>query len=186
MGNSGRVSEGIGQESARGTAIVIRVPVSRVSYLSYGRRHHPTHHPALLLSLLGLALLGAGCSSQGRPTLKLVSLDKKPAAFTQRFSHAYASRSDDGEYDLVLVKEVEVPPAVASAGDDSDAVPAAAAAGVPSSLRQLMHVRVLWRPRRGVRGNASVTANASIRWYVVGDSGRGTEALEYAGTGSVT
>jgi hypothetical protein len=49
-----------------------------------------------------------------------------------------------------------------------------------------MHVRVLWKPRRGIRDNLPSESNASIRWYVLGDRGNGqTESLEYSGTGVV-
>ena len=45
-----------------------------------------------------------------------------------------------------------------------------------------MHIRVLWSPDHPVKLDAPVATNASIRWFVF----RGTDLVEYAGTGFVS
>src|SRR5688500_16987820 len=115
--------------------------------LSEPTSRFPRPFPRILVLSLCAFACATGCSSSGKPTLKLVCLDDDQA-YTQRFSKAYASRSDNGEYDLVLINDVELP-----ASPTGDAQAAAGGGGVPASLRQFMHVRVLWKPRRGIRDN---------------------------------
>jgi hypothetical protein len=136
--------------------------------------------------LLPLGLVGTGCSAGRGADLRLTSLASE-ATFRQQFSRAYVNKSADGCTEVVLVKgaPAETSPdarlAAATTWGESTSV---ATAG---SVRQVMHVRVLWRPQRGTKQSHPSYTNAGLHWYVVGDSASGTpEVLEYSGAGFVS
>lgn len=125
-----------------------------------------TRHPSLafaaqfLLTVLPACAL-AGCASTPQSTLTVTSL-QSAQEFKPQFDAAYASRSAEGDYDVVLT--------------------GGSAPG--EGARQVMHVRVLYRPMRGTRLDHPSATNASIRWYVLGD--RPGDVVEYTGAGFVT
>jgi hypothetical protein len=103
----------------------------------------------------------AGCATTPQSTLTVTSL-QSAQEFKPQFDAAYASRSAEGDYDVVLTGDAEG----------------------GSGARQVMHVRVLYRPMRGTRLDHPSATNASIRWYVLGD--RPGDVVEYTGAGFVT
>ena len=125
----------------------------------------------LLVAMAG-ALFGAGCASGPPPqelTLRSIRHDQ---TFTQRFSGAYFCRTESGDIDLVLA--------------DRAADGAAAGHMIDAPVREIMHVRILWNPRRDQKTDHSSASNASIHWYVIGNTHLSTaDVLEYAGTASV-
>ena len=133
-------------------------------------------------ALLALAGMTAGCA-QNSIDLRLTSLEKE-ATFVQRFSKAYVSTGGTaaGGTEVVLIDEQAVGDArhgAALAAASDDASPELSAAAV----RQVMHVKVLWRPQRGTKQSHPSYTNAGLRWYVIGDGGR--DVLEYSGAGFV-
>jgi hypothetical protein len=120
----------------------------------------------LLLTLFPAYALAGGCATTPQSTLTVTSV-QSAQEFKPQFDAAYASRSAEGDYDVVLT---------------GGSAPTGASAG--EGARQVMHVRVLYRPMRGTRLDHPSATNASIRWYVLGD--RPGDVVEYTGAGFVT
>ena len=118
----------------------------------------------LFLCLSGLLLLClAGCSSD--PSLRLTRA-RDQRTYTQPFFAAYASHSDGGESQIVLVDN----PAESST----------------APVRQVMHIRVLWNPTRELKPDHTSASNATVHWYVLGNTPQTrTDVLEYSGTALV-
>lgn len=135
---------------------------------------------ALVASSVGLLLLASapGCSHDSAD-LRLTSLQNK-ANFRQQFTKAYYSKGEDGDTEIVLLSD---------AADSSDGSPRVAKAGgaidSSASVRQVMHLRVLWRPSPGTKQSHPSYTNAGIHWYVLGGSAT-TDVLEYTGAGFVS
>jgi hypothetical protein len=112
---------------------------------------------ALIAMLVGLT----GCS-QKSPDIRLTSLSNK-AIFTQQFDDAYIGKSAEGNTEVVL------------------------AGGNPDGIRQVMHVKILWRPQRGTKQGHPSYTNAGLHWYVFDESKNGSaDMLEYTGAGFVS
>jgi hypothetical protein len=109
----------------------------------------------------------AGCGGR-QPELTVASITNH-RIYHQPFTQAYASRRN-GDLEVVLADNAAV---AALAGQVS---------GAP--VRQIMHVHVFWLPTHGM--GASPVTNATLHWYVLGDSTRPGDILEYAGTAFVT
>lgn len=135
---------------------------------------HPSYRPfaPLLFGLLCWAALTGGCAQTPQSTLTLTS-SRSGQVYKPEFGTAYVSRSGNGDYDVVLTGE-STPSADAQT----------AAAGAVGYVRQVVHVRVHYRPMRGARLDHPSASNASIRWFVLGD--RPADVVEYAGAGFVT
>lgn len=122
-----------------------------------------------------LPLAGVGCaSSAARPTLSLTSAEGDHK-FEQKFASAYAARTPEGS-DVVLVCSDEVTPESAGAVAKTDRA---------CSLRQIMHIRVLWAPDGPMKVGGPASTNATIHWYVFTDDARRPRMIEYSGTGLV-
>jgi hypothetical protein len=126
--------------------------------------------------LLTFTLLG--CATR-TGTVQLKSIDSN-ARFSQKFSHGYTSRAEDGTYNVVLVHD----PAEGERGKPG--APLKPASAVP--MRQIMHVRVLWKPLKSGRADdATAAANATIDWYVLSEDARQRmNMLHYRGGGLVS
>lgn len=127
--------------------------------------------------LLVLAGLSAGGCGQKSAELTLTSLESN-ATFLQQFSQAYVTKGATGGSEIVLVDEQAVNGGGAEAGE---AVPASASGA--TAVRQVMHLKVLWKPQRGTKQSHASYTNAGLRWYVIGDTGH--DVLEYSGAGFV-
>jgi hypothetical protein len=135
-----------------------------------GIRHFP-----LLLFVAVLLLLLQGCAS---PSWIIVQPDQSKTVFEQHFQQAYGGRTDDGTYEFLLI------------ADDADS---AAAQNKPGAalhpvarepLRQVIYIKVLWRPMPGAQTTAA--NNAAITWYVMSDAPQNQrDLLEYRGTAFV-
>jgi hypothetical protein len=113
-----------------------------------------------------------GCASKSA-TLTLHPQGQN-VAFAKSFSQAYCGKESDGSYACVLVADDA--PAVSRGGKTiapADAAP----------LRQVVHIKVLWRPLSGTRESAG--SNAAIDWYVLGNT-TSDDLLLYQGSGYVT
>ena len=135
--------------------------------------------PPLLLLLLAVAGNAVGCGAKPAE-LRLTCLESD-ATFLQHFPKAYVGKGATGGTEVVLVDEQPVGNARPNGGD---AIPAAAASpGAAPAVRQVMHLKVLWKPQRGTKQSHPSYTNAGLRWYVIGDGGR--DVLEYSGAGFV-
>lgn len=128
--------------------------------------------------LLLLAGLMAGGCGQNSAELTLTSLQSN-ATFLQQFSRAYVTTGATGGSEIVLVDEQAVNGG--GGAEAGEAVPASASGA--TALRQVMHLRVLWKPQRGTKQSHPSYTNAGLRWYVIGDGGH--DVLEYSGAGFV-
>ena len=112
-----------------------------------------------VLFVFACGLLAAGCAARSSQ-LTVRSVDKGQT-FQQRFTSAYAGKDDLGDYDVVLAKDA-------------------------GGVRQVVHVRVLWRPMKGTKVDHPSATNATIDW-VVWDQSQGRDAgyIAYTGAGFV-
>jgi hypothetical protein len=105
-----------------------------------------------------LLLGGIGCSNQG-PATFTVNCASDGKCFTQCFSQAWSTGGDGGDADVVLVSSPDDP------------------------VRQVMHIRVLWKPTRDSKADHDSARNATVHWYVIGKSA--PDIIEYDGTAMV-
>jgi hypothetical protein len=105
--------------------------------------------------LLSIVLLSTGCfSSSNKLTFRS---NHGNEIYPQAFRQAYYSKTEDGRYDVVLME-----------------------GGQP--LNQIVHIKVLWKPLRGVKPDAPSATNSVIDWYLQS----GGDRLHYRGAGFVS
>lgn len=121
--------------------------------------------------------LAQGCAA--KPASLVLHPAGKNIAYAQNFAQAYAGKTDDGSTAFLLVS------------DDAGAAAPAAKPGAPlrpsaeQPLRQVVYIKVLWRPLSGTRESAAT--NAAIDWYVLSNTVEGgDDLLLYQGAGYVT
>ncbi len=134
----------------------------------------------LVVTALAAALMvaGLGGCGQKQPASRLrLRSAQSGKLFSQKFPQAYYSMSSTGEHEIVLV-------------DDGDGA-RAAKPGRPlqpsasGPLRQVVHIRVHWRPLRGTKPDHPSATNAVIDWYVTAPGGDSDERLHYRGAAFV-
>lgn len=128
--------------------------------------------------LLFLLLCGAvGCAERGgQVTLTKLSDGQR---FSQVFHEAYATRSAQGDWDIVMVHD-GLQEAQRRRPDDAIAI----AERVP--VQHVVRLHVFWRPTRSARGDEPAQSNASVDWYVITPGAReGEDLLKYNGAGYV-
>jgi hypothetical protein len=130
--------------------------------------------------LLAAAPLATGCGNKSAE-LRLSSLESG-TTFLQNFPNAYVSNSDSGRIEIVLVDEQSV---TLAGGASGEAIQASAGADATTSVRQVMHLKVLWKPQRGTKPSHPSYTNAGLHWYVFGGGGETPDVLEYSGAGFV-
>ena len=118
---------------------------------------------SLLSISFSMVFLSFGCA--GPSTSLTVTSIRSHQSYQQEFSKAYAGRSEQGDFDVVLVRE-----------DRKD--------GPAGGIRQVMHVRVLWKPMKGTKLDHPTATNATIDWYVFGDRNQ-PGMVAYTGAGFV-
>lgn len=135
----------------------------------------------ILMLLLGGALpLVGGCAS-GKPATLTFEQADGVKTYSQQFSRAYVRQSESGEYDVLLIEDGIAPEGTVPAAG----VPIHSAAVAP--LKQVVHLRVLWRPQRGTKADHPSATNAVVDWYVCpNDAGHQRDYLHYQGAGFVS
>jgi hypothetical protein len=130
----------------------------------------------LLAAMVGLLFVGSACAR--RAPVHIESIDV-------RWTHGiHPTRSiydlaPDGTYNILIVED---PPTTVPRRPERPLQPAA---DVP--LRQVVHLRVFWRPRRGTEPDHPAAANATVHWYVIGvGTAQGQDMVRYEGTGIVS
>ena len=132
-------------------------------------------HTFCLLTLL-LAFGACGCSSGRGGEIRLASTDGA-RAFTQKFNYAFFAAGEGGDFDIVMVDN-------ASAWQFKK--PPRKGAIKPQELtpvRQALEIRSNWKPRIGTKRSPAST-NASLIWYVFGESGQ-NDMIVYKGVANV-
>jgi hypothetical protein len=126
---------------------------------------------------ISLALASGGCWSNR--SVITVTPRATNQEYALRFNKAFVARETDGDYHVVLIDD-GVP-------DESPSAPGQPLK--PSSNprpKQLVHIRILWRPMRGTKPDHPSATNSTIDWYVVGDTPESKgDYLEYRGAGFV-
>ncbi len=129
--------------------------------------------------LLLLLLIAAGCASDRQGGEVRVRRLNDGRTLAQRFDQAYITRSEHGDYDVVLVADTTTDQAAPRRGNTLQP-----AANVP--VRHMVHLRIFWRPLRGMRASDTATSNAAIDWFVLTPGAReGEDVLRYRGSGLV-
>jgi hypothetical protein len=97
--------------------------------------------------------------------------------FAQHFDKAFASRDEAGDYRIILLDDgLKQPPAEG---------PLKPAATPP--VRQVVRIRLFWRPMLGTKPNFPSASNAAIDWYVMGTGSRESiDMVHYQGVGFVS
>jgi hypothetical protein len=145
-------------------------------------------HRALVATLLlvapgGLVLTGCASKAGTSPRLQLRSSQTRQV-YAQQFDTAYFSRGDTGEYEIVLVDDGGAD--AGTAGSAKAGQPLRPSQAAP--LRQVVHIRVHWRPLRGTKPDHPSATNAVIDWYVTaptGDAAQANDRLHYQGAAFV-
>ena len=140
---------------------------------------------ATLILVASVGLLLTGCASKaGKPARLQLRSSQTRQVYAQQFEKAYFSRLDTGEYEIVLVDD----------GDGGAGQPKPAGARQPlrpsqaAPLRQVVHIRVHWRPLRGSKPDHPSATNAVVDWYVTapaGDAVYANDRLHYQGAAFV-
>ena len=126
--------------------------------------------------IVALGCILGGCSAKAPATARLVSTTND-VQLRQSFDRAYATKTTAGEYEIVLVDD-----GLPADSDDSELLMPAEKAPV----RQVLYLKMNWRPQRGAKNNNPAASNALARWYffVPGDEGR-ERVIRYDGTAFV-
>ena len=135
----------------------------------------------LFVGLMVCPLL-TGCSSLGFGGSKNPKLTVRPNGtgmpMVQNFPRGYLGINQDGDYEIVLVSEGMQAP---SSSHNRILYPTNVA-----SLRQIVHIRVLWRAMPGTRFDQPTSTNATINWYVRSNMPESeSDKIDYAGAGFV-
>jgi hypothetical protein len=132
------------------------------------------HAVSLLLPFFALpfSFFVSGCATS--PATLTVRAVETKATYAQNFTQAFASRTEDGTHEFILVADDAVKSAPKRPGGPLKPV-------TRTPLRQVVYVRVLWQPMNGIEPGA--TSNASVDWFVFADTvGGAADMLEYHGT----
>jgi hypothetical protein len=124
-----------------------------------------------------LAALLAGCSSNNKtPALRVYPTEGLP--FSQHFPHAYLTVNELGDSQIVMVSEgVKAP-----RSQGKILYPTAM-----GSVKQIVTIRILWRPLPGTRADQPTATNATINWYVRSNMpDEQNDKIDYAGAGFVS
>ncbi len=115
-----------------------------------------------------LALMAVGCESSSKQALH-IHRDHSDQKFTANFDRVYFSQAIDGQLDVILLAD--------GAGDAS--VDRPLTTKDDQSVRQVVHMRVLWQHPRGLRIDNPSASNGMINWHVVASP---SDRLTYSGS----
>lgn len=122
---------------------------------------------ALLLLGLATALSSFGCSSSG--TALNVNSENTGESYVANFNRAYFTQERDGQMDLVLLSD--------DVGTDATIDRPLTTRG-DRRVKQIVHLRILWAPTRGLTQENPSANNAMISWHVVASP---NDRLTYSG-----
>lgn len=123
------------------------------------------------LTLLGLATLATlspiGCSSSG--SALNVNSENSGTSYVANFNRAYFTEARDGQMDLVLLSD--------DLGTDAT-IDRPLTTRDDRRVKQIVHIRILWAPTRGLTQENPSANNAMISWHVVASP---DDRLTYSG-----
>ncbi|HEY7090704.1 MAG TPA: hypothetical protein VH518_21590 [Tepidisphaeraceae bacterium] len=129
---------------------------------------------AILACCALFSLLGCGSSGPAKLTIKPAEAGQ---GHEEGFARSYFTRTNDGQYDILLLEDGIKPIRSNSSG------PLLASPATPVS--QAVYVRVLWKPLRGAKPDTPSATNSVIDWYVRSSDAE-DERRHYRGAGFVT
>jgi hypothetical protein len=98
--------------------------------------------------------------------------------YSQEFEQAYFSETSAGEWEVVLIDNGKA--------DASEVREGPIAPEQSAPLRQVVAIRIHWRPAQGVRADHPSATNSVVDWYVIADSTDQTrDRLHYQGAAFV-
>ena len=125
--------------------------------------------------LLVVATLLVGCAHK-TPQLKVYPSEGLP--FTQRFPRGFLSINELGDSEIVLISE-----GTENQHRQQGKILYPTNVG---SVKQIVHIRILWKPLPGTRADQPTATNATINWYVRSNlPGEENDKLDYSGAGFV-
>jgi hypothetical protein len=125
-----------------------------------------------IFCLLAAPML-AGCGAKPAANVKLTAMDDS-RKLEQTFTNAYFNTGAGGAYDILLVEQAQATTEKRSGMGDGIAIGS-------TPLTHIMHVRVLWRPKKAIRADSPTATNASVTWSVI--AGDGSGRIDYDGVG---
>ena len=128
----------------------------------------------LSASIVLLALFLAGCSHKA-PQIRVYPTEGLPVS--QRFPRTYLAINELGDSEILLVSEgAESPHKQGKILYPTNL----------GSVKQIVHIRILWRPLPGTRTDQPTATNATINWYVRSNMpGEENDKIDYGGAGFV-
>jgi uncharacterized protein YcfL len=120
------------------------------------------------LCLLSLAALLTGCSAS-QPSL-LVQRAESDQSYNATFDRAYFAQAADGQVDVVLLSDGQGP---------SPEVDRPLKTSGDQTVRQVVHLRVLWSNPRGIRLDNPSASNAMVDWHIIASP---RDRLTYTGS----
>lgn len=110
-------------------------------------------HRIFFVFLLFLGV--AGCSSSAQ-TVQL-RRDHSDQIFLARFDRAFYTETPDGQLEVILVSD----------GHSESAINKPLSTASDQSVRQIVHMKVLWKKPRGYRIDNPAATNSTLTWYVI-------------------
>ncbi len=135
-----------------------------------------------LSPLLLLPLLLTGCGHHSSAVLTLHPLGINGGDFTQTFPRSYLSTTPAGDYDIVLIQD-GLDTATSQRASKKPNAPLRPIPAAP--LKQVVHIRLLWRALGAMQVNQPTSTNATINWIVLSTSQGSPDRIEYQGGGYV-
>jgi hypothetical protein len=128
-------------------------------------------------AVLLVSLASTGCVFRSSAPALRVNPNGSGVVVAQKFPRAYYGKNGAGEYEIVLVAEGnETPRSQGKILYPTNVV----------SLRQIVHIRVLWNALPGTRIDQPTSTNSTINWYVQSNMPNGdNDKIQYGGAGFV-
>ncbi|MGH7213325.1 MAG: hypothetical protein ACREIT_00885 [Tepidisphaeraceae bacterium] len=129
-----------------------------------------------------LLLICSGCGAFQKPALTLNSIDTE-TRLDQTFTEAWFIEAGDGRYEIVLVKN-DAPTTSRKAPKPGQPLEMT----TRQPLRQVVHLRVFWRPTRGTKADHPAATNTAVDWYLFGhvNQDHADDMIQYDGAGFVS
>jgi hypothetical protein len=144
---------------------------------------------ATIVALVVLVAGAAGGCITGSPSSSQLRLRSVQSGqiFSQKFNQAYYSTAATGEYEIVLIDDGRpTTPSRPADGSGGQKMPQPLEPDETAPLRQVVHMRVHWRPLKGTKTDHPSATNGVVDWYVTAANGvHPDDRLHYQGAAFV-